>query len=164
MRNRFSASADLNSVITDIVAFRDEREWGQFHTPRNLATAVAIEAGELQELLLWKSDEEAAKLVASGKGRMEAERELADILIYALLFCNQLGIDPIHAIRAKLAENERRYPVFAARGIATKYTRLHPDSKRGVEHTQYALDLAGTTPQSPHPPTPNPTPTARTAR
>jgi NTP pyrophosphatase (non-canonical NTP hydrolase) len=131
---------ELDLVISEIVAFRDERDWRQFHTPHNLATAVAIEVGELQELLLWKSDEEAAKLLASGKGRQEAERELADILIYVLLFCSELGIDPIQAIRCKLAENERKYPVFAAKGNATKYTKLHLPKGR-AEHDQYALDL-----------------------
>jgi NTP pyrophosphatase (non-canonical NTP hydrolase) len=144
MGRRYSSNSELDLVISEIVAFRDERDWGQFHTPHNLATAVAIEAGELQELLLWKSDEDAAKLLASGKGHLEAERELADILIYALLFCSELGIDPIHAIRGKLAENERKYPVFAAKGNATKYTKLHPNRKSAVEHAQYALDLTVT--------------------
>lgn len=141
MGNQYSGSSDLDLVIREIVAFRDERDWGQFHTPRNLATAVAIEAGELLELLLWKSDEEAANLLAAGKGHLEAERELADILIYALLFCSELGIDPIHAIRGKLAENERKYPVFAAKGNATKYTQLHPRRKSEFGDAQYSLDL-----------------------
>jgi NTP pyrophosphatase (non-canonical NTP hydrolase) len=149
MGTRHSSDSELDIVIRKILTFRDERDWGQFHTAHSLAAAVAIEAAELQELLLWKTDDEAAKLLASGKGLLEAQRELADILIYALLFCSKLGIDPIQAIRGKLVENERKYPVLAAKGNATKYTKLSGNRKSADKPDQYALDLFLTSPPSP---------------
>ena len=141
MENRVLAGSELDAVVREIVAFRDERDWVQFHTPRNLAVAVAIEAAELQQLLLWKSDEEAASLLTTPKGHLEATRELADILIFALLFCSELGIDPIDAVRRKLIENARKYPVAAAKGNALKYTQLRTKRTTGVVDTQYALEL-----------------------
>ena len=121
--------SDFTRVIHEIVAFRDERDWAKFHTPRNLAAALSIEVSELQELMLWKSDDETASLLASAGGHRDAAFELADVLIYALLFCHTLGIEPLEAIRSKMAENARKYPVEAVKGIALKYTQLRPLSK-----------------------------------
>ena len=140
MGQRLRRDSEVSDVVREIVAFRDEREWGQFHTPRNLAAAIAIEAGELQELLLWKKDEDAATLLASPRGLLDASREVADVLIFVLLLCTELGIDPIHAIRAKLVENRRKYPVATAKGNSLKYTQLPANEADHVD-TQYALDL-----------------------
>ena len=114
----------LQSLIDDIVAFRDERDWAQFHTPRNLAAALAIEAAELQEEMLWKDEEEVAELVASKPGHAHLSDEIADVLIFALLFCDAAGIDPTAAIQIKLEKNAEKYPVDKAKGSATKYTAL----------------------------------------
>ena len=115
---------NLQSLIDDIIAFRDERDWAQFHTPRNLAAALAIEVGELQEAMLWKDEEEVAELVASKPGHGQLSDEIADVLIFALLFCDAAGIDPTAAIRIKLEKNAAKYPVDKARGSAMKYTDL----------------------------------------
>ena len=72
----------LSDLTRDILQFRDERDWSQFHTPRHLAAALAIEAAELQEILLWKSDEEAQTLLGEGPGAKRVRHEIADILIY----------------------------------------------------------------------------------
>ena len=114
----------LQDTIKSLLAFRDERAWAQFHTPRNLAAAIAIEAGELQEALLWKSDGEVKRFLRNTAGRKRVERELADVLIFSILFCHDLGIDPIEAVRSKLTENAAKYPAELSCGSAVKYTEL----------------------------------------
>ncbi len=118
----------LKHTLNNIVAFRDTRDWQQFHTPQNLAAALSIEASELQEAMLWMTDAEANQFVSSPAGRDKVCREIADVLIFALLFCHKIGIDPIKAIQEKLAENSTKYPSELARGKATKYTDLKPNS------------------------------------
>lgn len=104
--------------------FRDDRDWKQFHNPKDLAAAIAIEAGELQEHFLWKTkDEVAADLTTPGK-RQGVVDELADVLICALLMADCLGVDVDEAVRRKTAANARKYPVSKARGTARKYTDL----------------------------------------
>lgn len=120
----------LREILGAIAKFRDDRDWAQFHTPRQLGAAIAIEAGELQQAMLWKSDEQVASLVAEPAGRSELAREVADVLIFGLLFCHAIGIDPIGAIGDKLEENAEKYPVEFAKGRAAKYTSLrHDDGK-----------------------------------
>ena len=114
----------LNDTIAAIVEFRDERDWAQFHTPRHLAAALAVEAAELQETMLWKSDQEIADLLRSLSGRTDVSREIADVLIFALLFCHAVGLDPLASIRSKLEENARKYPPELAKGSAKKYSHL----------------------------------------
>lgn len=104
--------------------FRDDRDWKQFHNPKDLAAAIAIEAGELQEHFLWKTkDEVAADLTTPGK-RQGVVDELADVLICALLMADCLGVDVDEAVRRKTAANARKYPVSKARGTVRKYTDL----------------------------------------
>jgi NTP pyrophosphatase (non-canonical NTP hydrolase) len=116
--------SELSELIQRILVFRDERNWKQFHTPRNLAAAIAIESGELQEVLLWKKDEEIRDLLNLLEGKKKLTAEIADVLIYGLLFCDAIGIDPADAIREKIAENEQKYPVELAKNWSTKYTHL----------------------------------------
>jgi NTP pyrophosphatase (non-canonical NTP hydrolase) len=114
----------LKETSDRLIQFRDERDWAQFHTPRNLASAIAVEAGELQETLLWQTDREVNEFLVNIDGLKAVERELADILAFSLLFCNDLSIDPIEAVKSKLAENAAKYPVDLSRGSAAKYTEL----------------------------------------
>ena len=116
--------SDFQSVIREIVAFRDARDWRQFHTPRNLAAAVSIEAAELQEVMLWKTDREVDELL-EGEKHERIREELADVLIFALLLAHETGVDPADAIRRKLERNEGKYPVDRAKGRADKYTELN---------------------------------------
>jgi dCTP diphosphatase len=116
---------ELSDLVHLVRAFRDAREWGQFHTPRQLAAALAIEAAELQEVLLWRTDAEVE--VALGEGAPVRERlaeELGDVLIYAFLLADRLGLEPAAVVRRKLALNEVKYPVDKARGRATKHDAL----------------------------------------
>jgi dCTP diphosphatase len=114
----------LETVIDDILHFRNERDWAQFHTPKNLAIALSIEAAELQELMLWKTEQEVTESLATPDGRNQCAAEVADVLIFLLLLCEKVGIDPIAAIEKKLKENAAKYPVKLAKGNATKYSRL----------------------------------------
>lgn len=107
-----------------VLAFAREREWEQFHSPKNLSMALAAEAGELMEHFLW-SDSPASNAVArDAKKRPKIEEEIADVVIYALEFANIAGIDLAAAIERKLAANALKYPVEKARGRADKYTEL----------------------------------------
>ena len=102
-----------------LLKFRDERDWKQFHDPKNLAAALGIEAAELNEVFLWKTTQES--------GEVEVERvkeELADVLAYALLLANEFGLDPEQIVLDKVAANAKKYPVEKAKGVATKYTDL----------------------------------------
>jgi NTP pyrophosphatase (non-canonical NTP hydrolase) len=107
-----------------IVVFRDQRDWKQFHSLRNLAAGLSIEAAELQEILLWKSDSEIDSLLGSTAGRQRLSEEIADVLIFALLLCHEAGVEPVPAVLKKLKQNAKKYPVRLAKGRALKYTEL----------------------------------------
>lgn len=110
--------AELSRLVC---RFRDERDWQQFHTPRQLAAAISIEAAELQEVFLWKSDDDAAEQIRNPHEFERLRQELADVFIYTLLFADRAGIDLDSAVRDKLALNEERYPVDRSKGRSTKY-------------------------------------------
>jgi len=112
----------MKALVEQILAFRKERDWQQFHTPRTLASSIAIEASELLEIFQWSSD--ATMDCDAAKHRVDIQRELADIAIYGLLMAHDLGIDLEEAITAKLAENGAKYPVEKAKGRREKYTEL----------------------------------------
>jgi NTP pyrophosphatase (non-canonical NTP hydrolase) len=114
----------ISDLQSRLLAFRDARNWKQFHTPRQLAAALAIEAGELQQTMLWKTDAEVEAGLAEGTLKGELGDEIADVLSFALLLAHDLGLDPAELIAAKLKKNEERYPVEKSRGKATKYDKL----------------------------------------
>ena len=113
----------LDQILADIVAFRDARDWAQFHSVRNLVAAINVESGELQEAILWKNDTEIEEQLDSD-AREQITDEVADVLIYALLLSLDLGEDPLNLISLKLNKNEHKYPVHLSKGRATKYTDL----------------------------------------
>ena len=115
---------EIKDLIRRILRFRDARDWGQFHTPRNLAAALSVEVAELQELMLWKSDSQTLELAHSEKGSKRFAEEIADVLIYTLLLAHEVGIDAGDAVRKKLVQNAAKYPVSLARGNALKYSEL----------------------------------------
>ena len=111
--------SDIQQIIDALVAFRDEREWQQFHDTKNLAVALSIEAAELNELFLWK-DVAASEEVDKEK----IKEELADVLAYALLLAEKQGLDVKQIVLDKIAKNAEKYPVEKARGSAQKYNEL----------------------------------------
>ena len=116
--------ATLEALTARIRAFSDARDWEQFHAPKNLAMALAAEAGELMEHFLWCESEASRVLCENPEKRDAVAEELADVLIYALRFADVAGIDSAEAILAKLRRNEERYPVEKAKGSAAKYDEL----------------------------------------
>lgn len=112
----------LEYVTGQLSLFRAERDWGQFHTPKNLALSLAIEVGELLEHFQWVSDEQIPEYV--GKHKDAVAEELADVMLYAIQLADVLGISLADALREKLALNAARYPAHAARGSSAKHTQL----------------------------------------
>lgn len=115
---------EIAKLTERILAFRDERDWKQFHRPNHLAAAIAIEAAELQEQFLWQTPEQVAHLSADPATLTAIGDEIADVLIYSILLAHELGVNPVALIDAKLAKNAAKYPVHKARGSAAKYTEL----------------------------------------
>ena len=109
----------LEDTLATLRAFVAERAWAPFHDPKNLAMAVASEAGELLSELRWVRGED-ADAHCRGEGRGRVADELGDVLITTLLLCDRVGLDPIEVVRAKLAKNAAKYPADRARGRAEK--------------------------------------------
>lgn len=107
---------EIKELMQEIDAFTQERDWDQFHNPKDLALALSIEAAELLEVYLWKQPEEAKK--------EKVKEELADVFNYALLIASKYDFDVAEIVRAKLARNAEKYPVDKARGSAKKYNEL----------------------------------------
>jgi NTP pyrophosphatase (non-canonical NTP hydrolase) len=106
-------------IVERIIKFRDDRDWRQFHTPKNLAMSLAVEAAELMEIFQWARDDEIEQVAR--QRRQAIEDEIADIAIFVHLFCHDLDIDLENAIRRKLETNAKKYPVEKARGSSRKY-------------------------------------------
>jgi dCTP diphosphatase len=123
-----AALSDSNTTIASIkqrvLAFAREREWEQFHSPKNLSMALAAEAGELMEHFLWATPEQSHAVARDPAKRTKIADEVADVVIYALEFANATDLDLAAAIEAKMAANAQKYPVEKARGRADKYTEL----------------------------------------
>ena len=114
----------LEGLRRQLIAFRDERDWAQFHTLKNLIGALSVEAGELMELTLWKTDGQFDGAMSSTESFDALKNECADILAYLILISDRAGFDLLEATRQKIEINRLRYPVEKAKGSATKYDRL----------------------------------------
>ena len=112
----------MQELTNEIIKFRDDRDWKQFHDPKNLAEAISIEAAELQEIFLWKTVEESKKIAVEKRERIG--EELADIFNFGMLLAHEAGIDIEKAILRKIEHNNRKYPMEKAKGSAKKYTEL----------------------------------------
>lgn len=106
-------------VIDELIKFRDDREWEQFHDSKNLAVAISIEASELNELFLWKSAEQSDKVEID-----RIKEELADILSFSFLLAEKHGLDPFDIVSEKIKRNGEKYPVEKAKGKSDKYDQL----------------------------------------
>lgn len=112
----------MKELIEKLRKFTKERDWEQFHSPKNLSMALTVEAAELMEHLQWLTDEQSRNLDA--ETRKKVEEEIGDIQIYVARIADKLGFDPLEAARKKLAKNAKKYPVAKAKGNAKKYTDL----------------------------------------
>ena len=112
----------LADITKKVIQFRDERDWKQFHDPKNLSEAICVESGELLEKFLWKTCDQAQHLTeAELRGVSD---EIADIMIFLLALCDALELDLVDAVERKLEINEKKYPPERARGTSKKYTEL----------------------------------------
>ncbi len=113
---------EFESLRDQLRDFATARDWDQFHSPKNLAMALAGEAGELLENFQWLTEEQSRhpppEVLAA------ASEEIADVLLYLVRLSDKLGIDPLEAANRKMVANARKYPVEKARGTARKYTEL----------------------------------------
>jgi NTP pyrophosphatase (non-canonical NTP hydrolase) len=115
-------SSELDTLTLSLREFARARDWAQFHSPKNLASALSVEAAELLEHFQWLTEEQSRQLPADKKARVA--EEAADVLLYLLQVCDQLGIDLLAAARMKLVANGEKYPVDRARGTSRKYTEI----------------------------------------
>jgi dCTP diphosphatase len=112
----------LRDLRNELRAFAAERDWDQFHSPRNLATALAVEAAELLEPFQWLSEEQGRSLPPETLAAVE--EEMADVLLYLVRLADRLDVDLAAAARAKIARNAAKYPVEKSRGSSRKYDAL----------------------------------------
>lgn len=116
-------SNDLKRITNMIDDFSNQRDWSQFHSPKNLAASISIEASELMECFQWDNPP-ADELIKDPQRLQKVKSELADVLNYTLRMCSILDLDPIEIVSQKLQENAEKYPVRLSRGKSTKYTEL----------------------------------------
>jgi NTP pyrophosphatase (non-canonical NTP hydrolase) len=114
----------LPHLLQEILAFRDARDWAQYHTPKDLASGITIEAGELLECFLWKTPEQVESALQDPQFREHLGEEIADVAIYTLLLAHGAGMNLGELIRQKLILNSKKYPVELARGKSTKSAEL----------------------------------------
>ena len=112
----------LQPLIETLRAFARARDWEQFHTPKNLAAALSVEAAELLEHFQWLTEAQSQTLAPEKTAEVAAEA--ADVFLYLLQLCDKLGIDLVAAAQAKMLVNAQKYPVETARGSSLKYTEL----------------------------------------
>lgn len=110
----------MYDLMHDLRAFAAERDWEKFHSPKNLAMALSVEAAEIVEHFQWLTQEESASLPP--EKLKEVGDEIGDVLIYLMRLADTLDLDPLVAARDKLEQNRQKYPADAVRGKADKYT------------------------------------------
>jgi len=109
----------MEDILKKIIQFRDDRDWGKFHNPKDLAISISLEANELLENFQWKNNEEAIQ-----KNIENIKDEIADVMIYSLLFADRIGINMEEAILNKLEKNNKKYPISKSFGSNKKYTEF----------------------------------------
>ena len=110
---------DISEITQKLITFRDERDWKQFHDARNLALAISLEAAELNELFLWKKDDQISDVDES-----KIKEELADIFAFALLLAEKYNFDVKEIVLEKIKKNSEKYPVHKSKGSSLKYDQL----------------------------------------
>ncbi|PLX05205.1 MAG: nucleotide pyrophosphohydrolase [Marinilabiliales bacterium] len=111
--------SDIKEIIDELIKFRNDRDWEQFHDSKNLATAISIEAAELNELFLWKNIEDSEKV-----DQEKIKEELADILAFSFLLAEKHNFNVKDIVLDKIKRNGEKYPADKARGTAKKYNEL----------------------------------------
>jgi NTP pyrophosphatase (non-canonical NTP hydrolase) len=117
--NKTDVMDKYNKVIKELIKFRDERDWEQFHDSKNLALAISLEASELNELFLWKKGDDVENVKID-----KIKEELADILSFTFLLAEKHKLDVFEIVLEKIKQNAEKYPVAKAKGTAKKYNEL----------------------------------------
>ena len=115
-----SGREELDELVRQIREFVDERDWEQFHSPKNLAMALVVEAAELVETFQWMTEEDSSNL--NDRDRRRAAEEMADVMTYLIRISDQLDIDLLNAVEQKLATTRQKYPAELVRGSSQKYS------------------------------------------
>lgn len=121
MNNCVTPKDQLSALRLKIDHFSEVRDWGKFHTPKNLTMAMSVEVAELMEIFQWKDGHEGFDELPDQKKQAVAH-EVADVFIYLMRFCSVTGIDPIHAAEEKLKLNDAKYPAGVVKGKSEKYS------------------------------------------
>lgn len=121
MNDQPSGENRFDSALAEIKQFCEERDWSQFHNPKDVALALSIESIELVELFRWKTGLESHEMLESPDTKLKAEQEVADILFFLLLFCDKSNIDMWQALEEKMVSNRSKYPVERVKGKNKKY-------------------------------------------
>jgi len=114
----------MKELIQKLREFAKERDWEQFHSPKNLAMALSVEVAEIVEIFQWLTQEESRNLDSEKLERVK--EEMADVMIFLTNLADKFGVDPIQAAKEKIRKNERNYPVEKVKGKALKYTEYEP--------------------------------------
>lgn len=112
----------MDDLIRKVREFAENRDWGQFHSPKNLSMALSVEVAELMEHLQWLTEDQSRE--PDQKCLAQIKEEIGDVQIYLARLADQLGINPLEAAREKMSQNEVKYPIEASRGSAKKYNEL----------------------------------------
>lgn len=112
----------IQELTQEIIAFRDSRDWKQFHNPKDMALSLVLEASEVMEHFQWKDAQEMEEYIKLHKD--EVGEELADVLYWILLMSHDLNIDILHSLQSKMKKNGAKYPIELSRGKHTKYNKL----------------------------------------
>ena len=112
----------MQKLIENIRNFARDRDWEQFHSPKNLAMALSVEVAEIVEHFQWLTQEQSKRI--DSEKREKIREEIGDVMIYLAQLADSLGIDPVRAAEEKMRINEKKYPVARSRGLAVKYTEL----------------------------------------
>lgn len=120
--------AGMDELIESIRKFAKERDWEKFHSPKNLAMALSVEASEILEHFQWLTQEESRNL--SPEKLAEVKDEIGDVLVYLLNLADKLGVDPIKAASDKMVKNAGKYPISAVHGRVVKHTQIKPETER----------------------------------
>ena len=114
---------NVEEIRRRLAEFATERNWDQFHTPKNLSMALAAEAAELLEIFQWLTDEQSKAIVNNQKEMALVRQEIADVFIYLTRLADKLGVDIEKAVLDKIEQNEKKYPIELAKDNATKYNK-----------------------------------------
>ncbi len=114
----------INSLLRQVIQFRNERNWQQFHNPKDLAISVSLEAAELLENFQWKSDKAIESMIEDPKMTTKIGNEVADVFIYLLLLSDHLRVDLYKVVEEKLELNKAKYPIQKSFGKSAKYSEL----------------------------------------